>query len=159
MQPRTKNGITNTSKQRALIFQGGGALGAYEAGVYRVLYDWISRHVKNKNENIFDVIAGTSIGSINGAIILSYFLNKKKAASESLAAIEYWKGSADILEKFWLGLQTKYFFTDWSDSSFWPWDFFHHTVTLMKRGWNDILETTEGSIPFVQKKSSSKGMV
>jgi hypothetical protein len=30
-------------KQRALIFQGGGALGAYEAGVYRVLYDWIYR--------------------------------------------------------------------------------------------------------------------
>ena len=28
-------------KQRALIFQGGGALGAYEAGVYRVLHDWI----------------------------------------------------------------------------------------------------------------------
>jgi predicted acylesterase/phospholipase RssA len=26
-------------KQRALIFQGGGALGAYEAGVYRVLYE------------------------------------------------------------------------------------------------------------------------
>ena len=32
------------TKQRALIFQGGGALGAYEAGVYRVLYDWISKH-------------------------------------------------------------------------------------------------------------------
>ena len=28
-------------KQRALIFQGGGALGAYETGVYRVLHDWI----------------------------------------------------------------------------------------------------------------------
>ena len=67
------------SKQRALIFQGGGALGAYEAGVYRVLYDWISRHVENKDENIFDVIAGTSIGAINGAIILSHFLNNKNA--------------------------------------------------------------------------------
>jgi NTE family protein len=31
-------------KQRALVLQGGGALGAYEAGVYRVLYDWISNH-------------------------------------------------------------------------------------------------------------------
>jgi predicted acylesterase/phospholipase RssA len=56
-------------KQRALVFQGGGALGAYEAGVYRVLYDWISRHIENKDENVFDVIAGTSIGAINGAII------------------------------------------------------------------------------------------
>lgn len=51
-------------KQRALIFQGGGALGAYEAGVYRVLYDWISRHIENKDKNIFDVIAGTSKGQL-----------------------------------------------------------------------------------------------
>lgn len=27
------------SVQRALIFQGGGALGAYEAGIYKALYD------------------------------------------------------------------------------------------------------------------------
>lgn len=42
-----ENGI-EFPKQRALIFQGGGALGAYEAGVYRVLYDWISRHIQKK---------------------------------------------------------------------------------------------------------------
>ena len=28
---------------RALVLQGGGALGAYEAGVYRVLYDGIKK--------------------------------------------------------------------------------------------------------------------
>jgi predicted acylesterase/phospholipase RssA len=44
-----------------------------------VLYDWISRHIENKDENVFDVIAGTSIGAINGAIILSHFLEKKNA--------------------------------------------------------------------------------
>ena len=38
-----RQSMQQPSKQRALIFQGGGALGAYEAGVYRVLYDWIYR--------------------------------------------------------------------------------------------------------------------
>jgi len=139
------------SKQRALIFQGGGALGAYEAGVYRVLYDWISRHVENKNINIFDIIAGTSIGAINGAIIVSHFLNKKNAdISQSLPASEYWKGSADILEEFWREVQTKHFFTDWVDLNFWPWDLFHNTIKTLKQGWNNMLETTEGSVPNIQ---------
>ncbi len=31
--------IQQHPKQLALIFQGGGTLGAYEAGVYRVLHD------------------------------------------------------------------------------------------------------------------------
>ena len=116
-----------------------------------MLYDWISRHIENKDKNIFDVIAGTSIGAINGAIILSHFLNKKKAdVSQSLSASEYWKGSADILEKFWQQVQTKHFFTDWVDLNFWPWDFFHNTIKTMKEGWNSMLETTEGSIPNIQ---------
>lgn len=138
-------------KQRALIFQGGGALGAYEAGAYRVLYDWISRHIEKKDENLFDVIAGTSIGAINGAIILSHFLEKKNAdINKSLNANEYWKGSADILEKFWQEIQTKNFFTDWLDLNFWPWDFLHDTFGAMKKGWNNILDKTEESMPNVQ---------
>src|SRR5271168_177518 len=46
--------------QIALVFQGGGALGAYQGGVYQALHeagiepDWV---------------IGTSIGAINGAII------------------------------------------------------------------------------------------
>jgi predicted patatin/cPLA2 family phospholipase len=31
------------AKQRALVLQGGGALGAYEAGVFDVLYYWIKK--------------------------------------------------------------------------------------------------------------------
>jgi predicted acylesterase/phospholipase RssA len=31
-------------KQRALIFQGGAALGAYEAGAYKALYNWIKKN-------------------------------------------------------------------------------------------------------------------
>ena len=41
--------------------QGGGSLGAYECGVYKTL---VNRGIK------FDIIAGTSIGAINAAIIV-----------------------------------------------------------------------------------------
>lgn len=32
-----------TGLQRALVFQGGGSLGAYEAGVFHVLYHWLKK--------------------------------------------------------------------------------------------------------------------
>ena len=65
--------------QRALILQGGGALGAYQAGVFKSLYEKISNQ-KNEDSNdvpLFDIIAGTSIGAINGAILVSIFLKIK----------------------------------------------------------------------------------
>ena len=54
----TKN--TATHGQTVLVLQGGGALGAYQLGVYQAMHeagiepDWV---------------VGTSIGAINGAII------------------------------------------------------------------------------------------
>jgi NTE family protein len=44
----------------ALVLQGGGALGAYQAGVYEALAE---AHIKS------DWVAGVSIGAINAAII------------------------------------------------------------------------------------------
>ena len=62
----------NSSVNRALIFQGGGSLGAYEAGAYKAIYEDISAFFKTEgrgNEPIFHIISGTSIGAINAAII------------------------------------------------------------------------------------------
>ena len=75
-----ENEIEDPSVQRALVLQGGGALGAYEAGVYHVLYHWIKMNLEkeNRNENIFDIIAGTSIGGINATIIISRILENKE---------------------------------------------------------------------------------
>ena len=84
--------------QRALILQGGGALGAYQAGVFRSLYEKMKRNQNNDGDDhhhLFDIIAGTSIGAINGAILVSYFLENKK-----------WEGSAERLESFWKYLST-----------------------------------------------------
>lgn len=153
-------------KQRALIFQGGGALGAYEAGVYRVLHDWIYKSITagKKNENFFDVIAGTSIGAINGAIVVSYVLKNKREAekrrkqgdNEARNWPEYWYGSADILEDFWNSLPIKNnFLMDWYDSSFWPWEYFHNTTKSMKEGWNEVLDKAEESMLNFWKDNSS----
>ena len=67
--------------QRALVLQGGGALGAYQAGVFKGLYEKIKRIQSNDDSEkddapLFDIIAGTSIGAINAAILVSFFSRK-----------------------------------------------------------------------------------
>ena len=91
----------NNNVQRALVLQGGGSLGAYEAGVFNVLYDWIQKQndASKEDGNIFDVIAGTSIGAINAAFLVSYVIKKRKEENKSIR--ESWVGSAEKLEEFW----------------------------------------------------------
>ena len=70
------------SKQRALVLQGGGALGAYEE-VYLRYYEELDEEDKeNKREDnlLFDIVAGTSIGATNGAILVSQFLETQSWA-------------------------------------------------------------------------------
>lgn len=65
--------------ETVLIMQGGGSLGAYECGVYKAL---------TKHEIKFDIVAGTSIGAVNAAIIAGTKNNEP----------------AKDLEDFWLTL-------------------------------------------------------
>jgi NTE family protein len=86
------NSKKNTKVQRALVLQGGGSLGAYEAGVVNVLYHWIKKDLKDENnENIFDIIAGTSIGAINAAILLSHPKEKKSLNEPPKQLLMFWK--------------------------------------------------------------------
>ena len=66
--------------ETVLVMQGGGSLGAYECGVYKTL---AKRGIK------FDIIAGTSIGAINAAIIVGS-KNEDEPAKQ--------------LENFWLDI-------------------------------------------------------
>jgi NTE family protein len=94
---RGSNASKDNEVQRVLVLQGGGALGAYEAGVFDVLYYWIKKDQDVTNPrypqkyNVFDVIAGTSIGAINAAILVSYV--KENQGS--------WEGSTQKLLNFW----------------------------------------------------------
>jgi len=79
--------------QRVLIFQGGGALGAYEAGVYKGLYEWLAEQDKKfhrENKPLFDIIGGTSIGSINAAILASYVKENKTFEGSPERLIDFW---------------------------------------------------------------------
>ena len=80
--------------QRALVLQGGGALGAYEVGVIKALWEKLTEEDNEHGYNgkpLFDIIAGTSIGAINGAVLTSQVL---KNGGD-------WKKSIGKLEEFW----------------------------------------------------------
>jgi NTE family protein len=74
--------ITPANHETVLVMQGGGALGAYECGVYKTL---------DKHGIEFDIVAGTSIGAVNAAII---------AGGRD-------RSSAKTLEKFWISLSER----------------------------------------------------
>jgi NTE family protein len=99
-------------KERAIVLQGGGSLGAYEAGAYRALYESLSNEGR-KGRCTFDIVAGTSIGAINAAVLVSYVTENQT-----------YDGSAEKLVDFWNYLSkesmvdTNPFFKPW-------WDYWH----------------------------------
>ena len=106
--------------QRALVLQGGGALGAYEAGAIRALYEILTADDKRKGKGdrlLFDIIAGTSIGAMNGAVLVSELLKTRN-----------WADAIGRLEEFWTeGLASTPFPPDVKSLPSWkPW----------KEGWN-----------------------
>ncbi len=65
---------TNCRKtNRALILQGGGALGAYEVGVLKFLSESLQNEDKKRDDverPLFDIVAGSSMGAVNAAILV-----------------------------------------------------------------------------------------
>ena len=110
--------------QRALVFQGGGALAAYEVGAYAALYFWIKKDLLKKNRkgeetyknnnNIFDVIAGTSGGAINASIIVSHILEKRKQKSD---IEDSWRGTLKKLLDFWNHISSDPDYNKWGPYS------------------------------------------
>jgi NTE family protein len=93
--------VANHEKQRALVLQGGGALGAYEAGaIYGLCKEFIKKDEKEDKAGrpVFDIIIGTSIGAINGSVLVSQFLKKRK---EGLHVSLAWRKAAESLVDFW----------------------------------------------------------
>lgn len=105
--------------QRVLVLQGGGSLGAYEAGAYKALYEMVRKSDNErgfKGKPLLDIVAGTSIGAINSAVLVSYVKENNT-----------WEGSAERLNDFWEYLSKESSldcipgFTDW-------WDYLHYNV-------------------------------
>jgi NTE family protein len=89
--------------QRALVLQGGGALGAYEVGAFEAISEKIINESNDPNENLFDIIAGTSIGALNAAIILSSMLSGKH---NDLSIEQIQAKTIQELHTFWEDLKT-----------------------------------------------------
>jgi NTE family protein len=105
--------------QRVLVLQGGGSLGAYEAGAYQAIYETLTKQDKErgfKDKPLFDIVAGTSIGAINSAILVSYVMENNT-----------WEGSAERLNKFWEYLSKESSLDHFFGFTYW-WDFFHNNV-------------------------------
>jgi NTE family protein len=75
--PATASQPSSDERQTILVFQGGGALGAYQAGVYQALHE---------AEIEPDWIIGTSIGAINASLIAG---NERENRLERLQ--EFWR--------------------------------------------------------------------
>ena len=127
--------ISTDDFQRALVFQGGGSLGAYEAGAYKAFYELASERDKNigrKDKPLFDIVAGTSIGAMNASVLVSYVKEKKT-----------WRGSAERLIEFWEYLATESVvdkmpgFTQW-------WDYSHNL--------NNVIATSESARRYYNTK-------
>lgn len=92
-----KDNVTQSKKnlkQRALVLSGGGALGAYQAGVLKILFKRLTQEDNEKGDNnrlLFDIVAGTSIGAMNGAVLVSKYLQTRN-----------WQDAIDQLEQFWI---------------------------------------------------------
>src|SRR5215475_4707517 len=84
LQTMTSDSATNSSEEKmvenVLILQGGGSLGAFGCGVFKAL---VQNNVK------IDIVAGTSIGGVNAALIAG---SKDEHHPEK------------VLEEFWLEL-------------------------------------------------------
>ena len=87
---------------RALVLQGGGALGAYEVGVLNILCKKLAEMDKEKgivNSPLFDIVAGTSIGAMNAAVLVSNVVKKDKTWSEAVGELErFWKEGIALKE-------------------------------------------------------------
>jgi predicted acylesterase/phospholipase RssA len=88
------------STQRALVLGGGGALGAYEVGALKTLCRKLKEADKENHEEdrlLFDIVAGTSIGAMNGAVLVSRYLETENWEDET----KRWEEAIKHLEKFW----------------------------------------------------------
>ncbi|HJT48210.1 MAG TPA: patatin-like phospholipase family protein [Nitrososphaeraceae archaeon] len=114
-----ENEIIIPEKQTAIVLQGGGALGAYEAGVVKAIFDKLK--MKNGTPPSFDIIVGTSIGAITASILVNDFMHHNK-----------WDHATERLQEFWNDVSTVS--TPEMDPTFNSrWDYYHEVDPLVAR--------------------------
>jgi predicted acylesterase/phospholipase RssA len=147
--------ITVRRVQRAIIFQGGVALGAYEAGVFRALVkkliDERRRGLESKKRPLFDIVGGASIGAMNGAIVVSCVTKKGKSLQDE----KNWEDSAEKVIEFWKAQE--YPWPTVADSldmnplyHYWL-DIVHNTSKIFKHYVTELIEFYSNMDPALNK--------
>ena len=75
-----------SDKSIALVLAGGGARGAYEAGVIKYILEEIPKI--SETQTFFNIFSGTSIGALNSCFLASHADNPARAAKE---LVNYWQ--------------------------------------------------------------------
>jgi predicted acylesterase/phospholipase RssA len=91
-------------------------LGAYEAGAYEALSTYVAAKDEKEGRggtSTFDIIAGTSIGAMNAAVLTSYVVRNRTFEGSAERLIEFW----EYLSKK-STVETSPFFEKW-------WDYWH----------------------------------
>jgi NTE family protein len=78
--------------RRALVFSGGGARGAYEAGVVRFLVEDLPKRLGHPIK--FDILCGTSVGAIHACYLATAYLGRAVQARRVLDFDEARGGAA-----------------------------------------------------------------
>ena len=123
--------------QRVLVLQGGGSLGAYEAGVFQAMCEMLTKEDTKrgfKGRPLADIVAGTSIGAINSTILVSYVIENNT-----------WEGSSERLNEFWEYLSKESLFDHIPGFTQW-WDYLHNNV-------NHDISTGEAARRYIRQKS------
>jgi predicted acylesterase/phospholipase RssA len=127
--------------QRAVIFRGGVALGAYEAGVFHALVKKLSKQDQDESGEgferqkrpLFDIVAGTSIGGMNAAVVLGSIRKGDSWEDTGQNVIKFWKDQEypwSILAEF---LDMNPIYRLW-------WDTMHNTSKALKRSAIELLK-------------------
>ena len=146
--------------QRAVIFQGGVALGAYEAGVFRAIVERLIKNDEDKKRKdldtekrpLFDIVAGTSIGAMNAAIVVSSVMKKNKE-HKGLEDPKNWEDSAERVVEFWRAQQQLPTYADLLDMNpfyHYSWDIVHNTSKVFKRSANELIELYSNMNPALK---------
>jgi predicted acylesterase/phospholipase RssA len=125
---------------RAMIFQGGVSLGAYEAGVFSALVEKISKEDESKKiqledekRPLFDIVAGASIGAMNGAIVVSNVIRHRSWEDSSKEVIKFWKDQEYPWPTIADSLDLNPIYHYW-------WDFVHSMSKVFKHSTSQMIE-------------------
>lgn len=134
--------------QRVLVLQGGGALGAYQAGVFKALYEKIKIEDQSKGRHgrpLFDIVAGTSIGAINAAVLISYALSRWRKQTNNdnkrlVDAAAIWQHSDKWIYRLWDDISSYSAIDIWLLNPLFRmyWDLFWINPSIFRGIWNNI---------------------